>query len=263
MGTATPYFPTTKTVIALMKQKTVNEHGMHYEISNDQLHPFEHLEADVTVWLQSVLTKDKPAVGVCDNGPLKSLLKSLDIPFVDISEFDPKQHCIGTPSVLPPCQGLPLCRDHYYENDDIGFEDCARVRACQMSWWLRRQICYSPSLEQVNGQRVIWQTRCDRLMGMLLCEHCMNEKDKAYEEGEGLQWNPNCDGSCRRVAYILRDRLHVKPDYADEKVVFVDVKRGWQRHLTLSFVFITDNVDHFYRSAERNQCRCTSLVCQT
>ena len=49
----------------------------------------------------------------------------------------------------------------------------------------------------------------------------MNEKDKAYEEGEGLQWNPNCDGSCRRVAYILRDinhRLHAKPDYADEKV---------------------------------------------
>ena len=33
----------------------------------------------------------------------------------------------------------------------------------------------------------------------------MNEKDKAYEEGEGVQWNPNCDGSCRRVAYIVRD----------------------------------------------------------
>ena len=211
----------TKTDIALMKQKSVNEHGMHYEISNDQLHQFEHLEADVTVWLQSVLTKDKPAVGVCDDGPLKSLLKSLDIPFVDISGFDPKKQCIGTTGVLPSGQGLPLCRYHYYGNDDIGFEDCARVRACQMSWWLRRQICYSPSLEQVNRQRVIWQTRCDRLMDMLLCEHCMNEKDKAYEEGEGLQWNPNCDGSCRRVAYILRDinhRLHAKPDYADEKV---------------------------------------------
>ena len=211
----------TKTDIALMKQKTVNEHGMHYEISNDQLHPFEHLEADVTVWLQSVLTKDKPAVGVCDDGPLKSLLKSLDIPFVDISGFDPKKQCTGTTGVLPSGQGLPLCRDHYYGNDDIGFEDCARVRACQMSWWLRRQICYSPSLEQVNRQRVIWQTRCDRLMDMLLCEHCMNEKDEAYEEGEGLQWNPYCDGSYRRVAYILRGinhRLHAKPDYADEKV---------------------------------------------
>ena len=42
-------------------------------------------------------------------------------------------------------------------------------------------------------------------MDMLLWEHCMNEKDKAYEEGEGVQWNPNCDGSCRRVAYIVRD----------------------------------------------------------
>lgn len=172
-----------KTDIALMKQKTVNEHGMHYEISNDQLHPFENLEADMTAWLQNVLTKHKPAVGVCDDGPLKSLLKSLDIPFVDVSGFEPKQQCIGTTGVLPSGQGLPLCRDHYYGNDDIGFEDCERVRACQMSWWLRRQICYSPSLEQVNRQRVIWQTRCDRLMDMLLCEHCMNEKDKAYEEG--------------------------------------------------------------------------------
>ena len=122
----------TKRDIALMKQKTVNEHGMHYEISNDQPHPFEHLEADVTAWLQSVLTKDKPAVGVCDDGPLKSLLKSLDIPFVDISGFDPKQQCVGTTGVLPSGQGLPLCRDHYYGNDDIGFEDCARVRACPM-----------------------------------------------------------------------------------------------------------------------------------
>ena len=119
----------TKTDIALMKQKTVNEHGMHYEISNDQLHPFEHLEADLTAWLQSVLTKDKPAMGVCDDGPLKSLLKSLDIPFVDISGFDPKQQCIGTTGVLPSGQGLPLCRDHYYGNNDIGFEDCARVRS--------------------------------------------------------------------------------------------------------------------------------------
>ena len=96
----------------------------------------------------------------------------------------------------------------------------------------------------------------------------MNEKDKAYEEGEGLQWNPNCDGSCRRVAYILRDinhRLHAKPDYADEKVecLWMLKEDGKEWHLTLSFVFITDNVDHFYRSAERNQCRCKCLVCQT
>ena len=33
----------------------------------------------------------------------------------------------------------------------------------------------------------------------------MNKKDKAYEEGEGLQWNRNWDGSCRCLAYILHD----------------------------------------------------------
>ena len=44
----------TKRDIALMKQKTVNEHGMHYEISNDQLHPFEHLEANEITILETM-----------------------------------------------------------------------------------------------------------------------------------------------------------------------------------------------------------------
>ena len=215
----------TKTDIALMKQKTVNEHGMLYEISNDQLHPFEYLEADVTAWLQSVLTKDKPAVGVCDDGPLKTLLKSLVVPYVDF-EIEPKDQSIGTMGVFPSGQEWPLCREHYYGNDDVGFVDCARVKACQMAWWVRKQICYEPSLERVNRQRVIWQTRCDRLMDMLLCNHCIDEKDQAYEKGEGLQWSPNCDGTCRRLAYILRDmthKIHAKPDYADEKVECMSV----------------------------------------
>ena len=39
-----------------------------------ELRPFEQLKADLMEWLQGVLTKDKPAVGVCDDGPLKTLL---------------------------------------------------------------------------------------------------------------------------------------------------------------------------------------------
>ena len=210
----------TKVDHALMQQQTKNRHGLRYEINHAELRPFEQLKADLTEWLQGVLTKDKPAVGVCDDGPLKTLLKSLDVPYVDF-EIEPKDQNIGTMGVFPSGKEWPLCREHYYGNDDVGFVDCARVKACQMAWWVRKQICYQPSLERVNRQRVIWQTRCDRLMDMLLCNHCIDEKDQAYEKGEGLQWSPNCDGTCRRVAYILRDmthKIHAKPDYADEKV---------------------------------------------
>ena len=51
-------------------------------------------------WLQGVLTKDKPAVGVYDDGPLKTLLKSLDVPYVDF-EIESKDQSIGTMGVFP------------------------------------------------------------------------------------------------------------------------------------------------------------------
>ena len=107
-------------------------------------------------------------MGVCNDGPLKTLLKSLDVPYMDF-EIEPKDQSIGSMGVFSSGQEWPLCREHYYGNNDVGFVDCARVKACQMEWWVRKQICYEPSLERVNRQRVIWQTRCDRLMDMLLC----------------------------------------------------------------------------------------------
>ena len=86
-------------------------------------------------------------------------------------------------------------------------------------------------------------------MAMLLCNHCINEKDQADEKGEGLQWSPNCDGTCQRVAYILRDmthKIHTKPNYADEKVECMWVFKEDEHYL--SFLFFYYNVDYFHRS---------------
>ena len=60
-----------------------------------------------------------------------------------------------------------------------------------MSGWLRRHSHALPTLSQVNAQRVLWQKRCDRLLDVLLYNHCKDEKDDAFAAGQGLDWIPD------------------------------------------------------------------------
>ena len=87
--------------------------------------------------------------------------------------------------------GRNWCMDHSHGERGIWRNHCARVRACQMSGWLRRHSHALPTLSQVNAQRVLWQKRCDRLLDVLLCNHCKDEKDDALAAGQGLDWIPD------------------------------------------------------------------------
>ena len=76
--------------------------------------------------------------------------------YVDF-EIEPKDQSIGTMGVFPSGQEWPLCREHYYGNDDVGFVDCTRVKRVRWRGGFGN-IGYQPSLERVNRQCIIWQT---------------------------------------------------------------------------------------------------------
>ena len=84
---------------------------------------------------------------------------------------------------------------------------CARVRACQMSSWLRRHSNVLPTLSQVNAQRVLWQKRCDRLLDGVLCNYCVDDKDDAFAAGKGLDWIPDNCSACRPVGRIFEQTV--------------------------------------------------------
>ena len=90
--------------------------------------------------------------------------------------------------------GRNWCNDHLHGERDIWHNCSARVRTSQMTDWLRRQSNVSPTLSQVNAERVLWQKRCDRLLDKVLCNCCIDEKDEAFAQGKSLDWIPaNCN----------------------------------------------------------------------
>ena len=86
-------------------------------------------------------------------------------------------------------------------------DSLARVRACQMSGWLRRHSHVLPTLPQVNAERVLCQKRCDRLLDDILCNHCIDDKDDAFAQGKGLDWIPDNCSECRGVGQIFEQTV--------------------------------------------------------
>ena len=103
--------------------------------------------------------------------------------------------------------GRTWCTDHSHGEHGVWHDHCARVRVCQMSGWLRRQIHVLPTLSQVNAQRVLWQKRCDRLLDQLLCNYCNDTKDDAFAQGRGLDWIPDNCCQCRSVRRIFEQTV--------------------------------------------------------
>ena len=50
---------------------------------------------------------------------------------------------------------------------------CARVMACKLSQWLRKQLKVQPTVQEVNGQRILWQKRYDELLDWILRDYCI------------------------------------------------------------------------------------------
>ena len=94
--------------------------------------------------------------------------------------------------------GRNWCMDHSHgeRGSGIWHDSCARLRACQMSGWLRRHSNVLPTLSKVKGQRLLRQKRCYWLLDDILC-------NRRRREGKGLDWIADNCSKCRGVRCIF------------------------------------------------------------
>ena len=59
----------------------------------------------------------------------------------------------------------------------------------------------------MNAQRVLWQKRCDRLLDVILCNHCKDDKDDAFARGQALDWIPDNCCQCRDARRIFEQTV--------------------------------------------------------
>jgi len=177
-----------------------NEHEFHLN------HELKH---DVNQWLDQHLTTDRDRVGIFTLNALYKLFQDLNHPTVVLEgqgcrELSPLP--IATVDVLAANDhSSNWCQDHSHSarESEVWHDSCARVRACQMSGWLRRHTHVLTTISQLNAQRVLWQKRCDRLLDWQLYEGCIESKDEAFAKGQGLDWIPDNCSECRIVSHIF------------------------------------------------------------
>jgi len=194
-------------------RQTKTVHGLPFELTTvynrPVFHPYHQMRDDITHWCQQYLTPKRWRLGVFTQDGLYRMFQEprFSYPIVILDE----QGC-GNLATLPIAtvyvmatnnHGSNWCMDDSHGNRNIWHDQCARVRACQMSGWLRRQTHVLPTLSQVNAQCVLWQKRCDRLLDQLLCNYCNNTRDEAFTQGQGLDWIPDNCNECRTVRRIF------------------------------------------------------------
>ena len=196
-------------------RQTQTVHGLPFEphtaYNRQDFHPYHQIRDDLTRWCEQYLTPQRKRLGVFTRDGLYREL--LQYPMVVLEE----QGCgdlanlpIASVNVLATNdQGRNWCMDHTHGARESGVwhDHCARVRACQMSGWLRRQSNVLPTLYQVNAQRVLWQKRYDRLLDVILCNPCKDEKDQAFARGQGLDWIPDNCNQCRHARRIFEQTV--------------------------------------------------------
>ena len=128
---------------------------------------------------------------------------------------------VGTANVWDIRERHITCDRHGYSgHDEVWDHRCARLLSVQLANALNESL---PTLEEVNRQRVLWQRRCDNLLDKLLCEYCMEDKDRAYAGGVGLDWRPVDCSDCRSIRWILEEHVFDEHDptppltYDDER----------------------------------------------
>ena len=187
----------TKTVHGLPFEPFLSDHNQH------EFHPYHQLRDAVTRWCQQYLTPERWRLGVFTvNGQPQFSYPIVVVEGQGCRELSSLP--IATVNVMATNDhGQNWCHDHLHGECDIWHDCCARVHACQMSGWLCRHSNVLPTLSQVNAQRVLWQKQCDRLLGQVLCNHCIDDKDDAFAQGKGLDWIPDNCSECRTVRHIF------------------------------------------------------------
>ena len=178
----------TKTVHGLPFEPFLSDHNRH------EFHPYYQLRDNVTRWCQQYLTPERWRLGVFTVNGLYRLFQEprFSYPIVVLEGRGCSELAslpIATVNVMATNDhGRNWWMDHSHgeRGSGIWHDSCARVRACQMSGWLRRHSNVLPTLSQVNAQRVLWQKRCDLFLDQILCYHFIDGKDDSFAEGKGL-----------------------------------------------------------------------------
>ena len=200
-------------------RQTQTVHGLPFEpytaYNRQDFHPYDQMRDDITRWCQQHLTPQRNRIGVHTFNGLAKMLQ--EPPFAHPLVVLEGQGCgdlanlpIATANVMAHHDhGRNWCEDHSHmaRGSGIWHDHCAHVRVCQMSGWLRRQTHVLPTLSQVNAQRVLWQKRCDRLLDELLCNFCIEAKDQAFANGQGLDWIPEDCDDCRSVLRVFEQTV--------------------------------------------------------
>lgn len=97
---------------------------------------------------------DCPAVGLLGGTPLHDLFQALNIPIIYIPIVLQEVHelPIGTIKVMTPCDNRDRCKKHDNGRLPVWHDFCARVMACKLSWWLRKELKVQPTVQEVNAQ---------------------------------------------------------------------------------------------------------------
>ena len=214
-----PYHQLSEKARTRVDRQTQTVHGLPFEpytaYNRQDFHPYDQMRDDITRWCQQHLTPQRNRIGVHTFNGLAKMLQ--EPPFAYPLVVLEGQGCgdlanlpIATANVMAHHDhGRNWCEDHSHgaRGSSVWHDHCAHVRVCQMSGWLRRQTHVLPTLSQVNAQRVLWQKRCDRLLDHLLCNHCTEEKDNAFANGQGLDWIPDNCSDCRSVLHVFEQTV--------------------------------------------------------
>ena len=234
-----------------MDRQTKAVHGLPFEpfvseYKRHEFHPYHQLRDDVTRWCQQHLIPERWRLDVFTLNGLYRLFQEprFSYPIVVLEG----QGCrdlanlpIATVNVMATNDhGRNWCMDHSHGERGIWHDHCARVRACEMSGWLRRHSNVLPTLSQVNAQRVLWQKRCDRPLDLLLCNHCKDKKDDAFAAGKGLDWIPDNCCQCRDARRIFEQTVTYQE--WQEPLMYADDEPHtmWARNLYLSLNTVFD-----------------------
>ena len=131
-------------------RQTKTVHGLPFEpfLSNhnrQEFHPYHQLRDDVSRWCQQCLTPERWRLGVFTVNGLYQLYQEprFSYPIVVLKGQGCKELSslpIATVNIMATNDhGQNWCQDHIHGQRGIWHDCCARVRACQMSGWLRRQ----------------------------------------------------------------------------------------------------------------------------
>ena len=152
-----------KTVHGLPFEPFLSDHNRH------EFHPYHQLRNDVTRWCQQYITPERWRLGVFTVNGLCRLFQEprVSYPIVVLEGQGCRELSslpIATVNVIATNDhGRNWCHDHSHGEGGIWHNCCARVRACQMSCWLRGHSNLLPTLSQVNAQRVLWQKLNDAI----------------------------------------------------------------------------------------------------